>query len=495
MTQLLRTNFPFFSKYAQKIKKEIPLPGSEFFPGTGYNIGQYYSEDTMKDGMPVVVIVGRPNTGKSSLFNLLLGERKSIVDEMEGVTRDINMGKVTTSRLTFWVYDTAGYLEKGDRFNTLVQEKVMQALTDADMILFVVDGRSYHPVDEELGRLLRRQSRPVVVLCNKLDNAHMEELVHEFYGLGFDEVEPFSVIQKRGLTTIIERIEDEFEEWEVDEEQAGEIRIALVGKPNVGKSHLLNTLLGYNRSIVSEVAGTTRDSLDEVLKWQGHQVRLVDTAGIRRQGKIDEDIEYYSVVRSVQAMERSDVVIQLLDASEPITNQDKRISQMVQEKGRALIFAVNKWDLVDREDESDNYTLQNNFSKKILHELPEYNFVPINFISAKDGYKVDRLMDRAFKVYQDFHYRVSTADLNQWLIDQVKESHLDRPTSNLKVYYCTQVHTAPPRFVFFINKKEHVRKDFARHLENRLRLAFEFSGVPIHISFREKNADRPKKKK
>lgn len=449
----------------------------------------------MKDGLPVVVIVGRPNTGKSSLFNLMLGERKSIVDEMEGVTRDINIGKVTGARLPFWLYDTAGYLEKGDRFNKLVQEKVLQALTDADLVLFMVDGREYHPVDEQLGRVLRRQNLPVIVLCNKLDNARMEDLAHEFYSLGFDEVEPFSVIQKRGLTTIIEKIEDQFEDWDVENSESSEIRVALVGKPNVGKSQLLNTLLGYNRSIVSDVPGTTRDSLDDVLTWQGRTVRLIDTAGIRRQGKIDEDIEYYSVVRSVQAIERSDVVVQLLDASEPITHQDKRIAQMVIDKGRALIFAVNKWDLVDRQAESDNYALQNDFSHKIQFELPEYNYVPVQFISAKDSYKIDRLMDKVFKVYQDFHFRVPTADLNQWVADQVRESDLERPTSHLKVYYCTQVHTAPPRFVFFINKKEHLRKDYPRFLENRLRLAFEFSGVPIHISFREKNAERPGRRK
>ncbi len=445
----------------------------------------------MKDGLPVVAIIGRPNVGKSSLFNLLLKERKSIVDEMEGVTRDINMGIVQSPRLKFWLYDTAGYLEKGDRFNALVQEKVMQAITDADYILFVVDGHNYHPIDEELAQLLRRQKQPVVVLANKLDNAKMEELAYEFYSLGLDTVIPISVLQKTGVSVAIEMIEDHFADWEADPEEAAEIRIALVGKPNVGKSQLLNHLLGFNRSIVSDVAGTTRDSLDEVMDWNGQRIRLIDTAGIRRQSKIEEDIEYYSVVRSVQAIERSDVVIQLLDATDEVTHQDKRITQMVMDKGRALIFAVNKWDLVDRESEGDNYELQNKFSKALLEDIAEFNFVPVNFISAQDGYKVQRLMDRALEVYNEFHHRVPTSDLNEWLLEQVREADLDKPTSNLRVYYCTQVHTAPPRFVFFINKKDNLRKDFARFLENRIRQAFNFSGVPIHISFREKNATRP----
>ena len=441
----------------------------------------------MRKGLPVVAIIGRPNVGKSSLFNAMVKQRKSIVDEMEGVTREINMDKVNTGKTAFWLYDTAGYLEKGDRFNKLVQQKVRQAIDDADLVLLMVDGRDPHPMDEEIANFLRRQKRPVIVLANKLDNAQMELNAYDFYSLGFDEVIPMSVIQKSGLLTLSEKIEDMFEEFESDQKSADEIHVSLVGKPNVGKSLLLNTLLGFDRSIVSDVAGTTRDSLDDVFEWEGHQIRLIDTAGIRRHNKIGEDIEYYSVVRSVQAIERSDVVIQLTDATEPLSRQDKHIGQMVQDKGRAMIFAVNKWDLIERGDESENYQLQKDFEKQFYKDLPEYAYVPLVFISAKDQYKLPRLMQKAIKVYNDFHFRTPTSDLNAWLSREIRESNLERPSSNLRVYYCTQVHTAPPRFVFFINDKEHMRKDFPRFLENRLRLAFEFEGVPIHLSFREKD--------
>lgn len=445
--------------------------------------------------LPVVAIVGRPNVGKSSLFNLMINERKSIVDEMEGVTRDINIGEAITSRMKFILYDTAGYLEKGDRFNKLTQEKVKQAIGAADLILFMVDGRNFHPLDEELALFLKRQNRKVFVLANKLDNRKMAQSVYEFHVLGFETVIPFSVLQKRGLTSVIETIEDFFESHKTDEEEAiDEIKIALVGKPNVGKSMLLNTMLGFERSIVSEVPGTTRDSIDDVLLWKNKRIRLIDTAGLRRKSKIKEDIEYYSNVRTAQAIENADIVIQLLDASEPVSNQDKKVASLTLEKGRGLVFAFNKWDLEKPDTAEDNYDKMREFVKDLRKELPEFNYIPVEFISAKDKYKISKLMDTVFKVFDDFNYRVPTARLNDWLIAQVRESNLDRPRSQLRVYYVTQIFTSPPRFVFFINHKKYLRKDFPRFLENRLRLAFEFTGVPIRVNFREKEKRDGQKK-
>lgn len=441
----------------------------------------------MKHGLPVVAIVGRPNTGKSSLFNLMLGERKSIVDEMEGVTRDINIGIVRSHWGAFCLFDTAGYLEHGDEFNDLVQQKVKQAIEDTELILFVVDGRDENPVDSELALFLKRQNRRVIVIANKLDNRDMETFSNQFYSLGFPEIIPFSVMHKRGLVTLQDRIQDELEACQAQTALSeNEVCIAIVGKPNVGKSHLVNTILGYDRSIVSDVAGTTRDSIDDTFTYGEHTIRLIDTAGLRRPNRIEGDIEYYSNVRTVQALERSHVVILLLNASESLSAQDKRIAEMVIEKGRALIVAYNKWDLV-KPDGDLNHEMMEDHRQKILDALPEFSYVPVEFVSAKDNYRVKRLLDTAVKVFHDYVYRVPTAALNDWLVKDVKESYQRKQTSNLRVYYATQINSAPPRFMFFVNKKDFIRKDYPRFIENKLRLAFEFTGVPIKIAFREKN--------
>ena len=449
----------------------------------------------MKSGRSIVAIVGRPNVGKSSLFNLMLKDRKSIVDETEGTTRDINMGEVELPRGgKFYLYDTAGYLEKGDRFNALVQEKVKQAISYADMLLFMVDGRDYHPIDEQLAAFLKKQQKPVIVLANKLDNRFMEKEAMEFYNLGFEQILPFSVAHKRGYATLMDEIEDRLELLGDESFSEDEIRIAIVGKPNVGKSQLLNSLVGYDRSIVSEVPGTTRDALDDVIEWEGKHIRLVDTAGLRRNAKIDSHIEYYSAVRTVQAIERSQVVIQLIDSADEISAQDKRIAETVLEKGRGLVFAYNKWDLIEKADEKENYRKMLDYRKKLYNELPANGYVPIEFISAKDNYKLERLMMTAMKVYENYRYRVTTSDLNTWATAELKETNLDKPRSNLKVYYITQAAASPPYFLLFINKMDHVRKDYARFVENRLRQAFEFTGVPIKIGYREKERDKEKKK-
>ncbi len=444
----------------------------------------------MKNGLPVVAIVGRPNTGKSSLFNLLLGERKSIVDEMEGVTRDINIGKVVTSHATFYLYDTAGYLEKGDTFNTLVQKKVKQAIEDTELVLFVVDGRNYHPLDEDLALFLKKQNKKVKIIANKLDNRDMESRAVEFYQLGFEDIIPFSVMHKRGYNTLIDNIEDNLENIQLAEDSDNlEIRISIVGKPNVGKSQLLNTILGYDRSIVSEIPGTTRDSLDDIFNFEGNTIRLIDTAGLRRKSKIEGDIEYYSNVRTADAIERSHVVIQLLDAGEPLSQQDKRILDTVLEKGRGLVLAVNKWDLI-KQSSNENYLMMEEYKRLIYKEIPTYSFVPVEFVSAIKNYRVNKLLETALRVYKDYTYRVPTGKLNEWLTREVRESNERKPVSNLKVYYATQIFAKPPKFAFFINSKKFLRKDYPRFLENKIRVAFEFFGVPIKIIFKEKEKNR-----
>ena len=457
--------------------------------------------------MPIVAIVGRPNTGKSSLFNYLVGKRKSIVDAMEGVTRDIVSGTSSHAQYPhFMVWDSAGYLETEDTIDSLAQIKINYAISHADVVLFVVDAQNPHPLDDELALMIKKTNCPAIVVANKADNRTYGISSAEFYALGFDKVVPVSVIQKVGLTTLLEEIEASLYNLDSvfagnDEEAAltEETRIAIVGRPNAGKSMLLNTLLGYERMIVSPIAGTTRDATDEIIYHNGTKIRITDTAGIKRNAKIKDDIEYYATVRSAQAIEHAEVAILLIDAHaslDEIARHDKVLANMVQEKKRAMVFALNKWDLLDTAGNSgkQNQDLMKEMEDKIRKALPEFNYVPICFISGKDNYKTDKLLETAIKVRHDFHHRVVTGTFNHWLSKNFIEYDGDKSASRLKIYYSSQVYTAPPRFVFFINKKDNLRKDFPRFLENRMRTAFEFSGVPITLTFRERDEERPVKK-
>jgi len=444
----------------------------------------------MINNLPSVTIIGRPNVGKSSLFNLIIGKRKSIVDETEGVTRDIIMETININGLNFIICDTAGYLESEDHFNKIVRKKVEEAIQNTELIILTIDGRNIHPIDKELANFLKKLNKEVIVAANKLDNKEMEIMANEAYSLGFEKVFPISVLHKRGISSLLNEVENNLKNYnpktlETDEK----IKIAIVGKPNVGKSMLINTILGYERSLVSEIAGTTRDAIDDIIKFNSKTIRIIDTAGLRKKAKIEEDIEYYSNVRTIQAIERSNVVIQVLDATSPITHQDKTITETVILRGKAMLLAYNKWDLIKKNSGEENYFLMEDFRKKTYMELPEFQFLPIEFISAKDNYKISRLLNTALKVYEDARFRISTSVLNNWLQKNIKESNLTYPVSNLKVYYATQVNIAPPEFVFFINNKKHLRKDYKRFLENKLRLAFEFTGVPIVINFKEKEKE------
>jgi len=442
----------------------------------------------MRNNLPVVAIIGRPNVGKSSLFNLLIGQRKSIIHEMEGVTRDINMELVQTEYGAFYLYDTAGFLKEGDSFNALVQKKVREAIENTDIILFMVDGRELHPLDEEIAEFLHEHEKEVWLIVNKLDNKDMELNAYEFYSLGFDEIIPFSVVHKRGFNTLKEKIEL----WAQKHSKKvplpeHEIRVAIVGKPNVGKSQLVNTILGYERSIVSDVAGTTRDALDDIFTWKNKTIRLIDTAGIKRKSRVQDDIDYYTQVRTIQAIERSEIVILLADAVEGLSHGDKVIIDMVAEKRRGLVIAFNKWDLKMQPD-ADNYELMKAYRAYFSQEMPEFTYVPLHFISAKTGYKVPQLLDEVLSIYENFHKRIETSDLNEWL-QGIKEANPYKQASNLRVYYGTQIYEAPPGFLFFINSKQHLRKDYPRFLEKRLREAFDFTGIPLKLIFKEKKQE------
>ncbi len=457
--------------------------------------------------MNQICIVGRPNTGKSSLFNYLVKQRKSIVDPMEGVTRDIISGDSAHNQYApFNVWDTAGYLETSDTIDSIAQTKINYAINHSDLILFVVDAQSPNPIDEEMALIIKKANIPCIVVANKADNRALEMGSAEFYSLGFDTVVPVSVIQKTGLTTLLDSIEDKLYDiksvYQHDSEEAeetDETRIAIIGRPNAGKSMLLNTLLGYERMIVSPIAGTTRDAADEVIFYKNQKIRITDTAGIKRNAKIKDDIEYYATVRSAQAIEHSEVAILLIDAHASIdemARHDKVLAKMVQDKKRALVFALNKWDLIKTDENSgrDNQELMKAMELKIRKALPEFDYVPVCFISGLENYKTDKLLETAIKVRNDFHHRVVTGTFNNWLAKNFIEYEGERAASKLKIYYASQVYTAPPRFVFFINKKDNIRKDFPRFLENKMRTAFEFTGVPITLTFRERDEERPGKK-
>lgn len=449
--------------------------------------------------MKLAVIIGRPNTGKSSLFNFLVSERKAIVDPIEGVTRDIVSGVSTHKGYAkFNVWDTAGYLESADVLDKLAQEKILYALGRADVVLLTVDAQNYHPLDAELALMIKKNNIPTIVVANKADNRTLAASSGEFYSLGLDTIVPTSVIQKVGVYILLETIEDILGISSTDEdsvEKTDEARFAIVGRPNAGKSLLFNTLLGYERMIVSEIAGTTRDSTDEVFLYQGRKVRLTDTAGFKRNAKIKDDIEYYAAVRSAQAIEHAEVAVLLIDAEasqDEIAHKDKVIADMITEKKRGMVFALNKWDLLKPEgdDGKKNQELMKAMEKKIRDALPEFAHVPLCFISAKDNYKTDKLLETVLRVRDDFHHKVATGALNNWLAQNLIEYDTERSVARLKIYYGSQVYTAPPRFIFFINKKAHMKKDFPRFLEKRLRLAFEFTGVPIALTFRERGETR-----
>lgn len=461
----------------------------------------------MEKNYPIVTIVGRPNTGKSSLFNYLVRQRKSIVDPMEGVTRDIISGDSGHSQYAkFTVWDTAGYLETEDVIDSIAQTKINYAINHSDLVIFVVDAQSPNPVDDELALLIKKANRPCIVVANKADNRSLGIGSAEFYSLGFDTVIPVSVIQKVGLSTLLEKVEESLYDirgvYANDSDEfanTDETSIAIIGRPNAGKSMLLNTLLGYERMIVSSIAGTTRDATDEVIFYKGQKIRITDTAGIKRNAKIKDDIEYYATVRSAQAIEHSEVAILLIDAHASIdemARHDKVLAKMVQDKKRSLVFALNKWDLIKTAEQSgkENQELMKMMEQKIRRALPEFDYVPICFISGKENYKTDKLIETAIKVRHDFHHRVVTGTFNNWLAKNFIEYEGEKAAARLKIYYASQVYTAPPRFVFFINKKEHLRKDFPRFLENKMRTAFEFVGVPITLTFRERDEERPGKK-
>jgi GTP-binding protein len=441
---------------------------------------------------PIVAIVGRPNVGKSTLFNRLIGERRAIVQNEPGTTRDRVYGSAEWVGVEFTVIDTGGLMDEDevgaqpeDTETYIAQQTRSQAsaaIIEADVIVFMVDTMSGPTAgDMEIADMLRRADKPTILASNKADSVNRRDLVYEFYNLGLGEPIGISAYHGNGTGDLLDKIVENLPDAEEEEETEGP-KIAIVGRPNVGKSRLLNALLGQERSIVSDQPGTTRDSLDTQIEWEGQPITLIDTAGIRRRGRVEHGIERVSVMRSMRAIDRADVVLLLIDATEDFTAQDLHIAGYVEEQKKGLVVVVNKWDLIEK----DSHTMEV-YRAKAARQLDFMAYAPVVFISAKLGLRVGQVLDAALAVIEERDKRVSTAQLNKVLKDAVaKHQPPSRPGKWVKFFYATQADTSPPTFLFFCNDPKAIHFSYRRYLENELRDAFGFSGTPLRLSFRSR---------
>jgi GTP-binding protein len=431
----------------------------------------------------LAAIVGRPNVGKSTLFNRLTGARQAIVDDEAGVTRDRVYGEAEWGGRTIPLVDTGGYVPRSDDpFERAIREQAETALADADVILFVVDVTvGITDVDQEIAQVLRRAEAPVLVLANKADNQEREWAASEFYQLGLGEVYPVSGTTKRGVDAMMEALVEALPDAAA-EEVPDRTRISMIGKPNAGKSSLVNATLGFDRAIVTETPGTTRDAVHSVVRYEGEELLLVDTAGMRKKAR-REGVEFYASVRSERAIEEGDVCVLVLDATEELHKQDLSVLRQADEHKKGMVVAVNKWDLVPKDDGTmDQYT------KYLRQYLGTLDHVPLVYVSAVTGQRVYDLIDTALAVAEKRSQRVQTSTLNDVLQAALKKKHPPSTSSGafVKIKYATQVRTAPPVFVFFANHPEEVRTSYRRYLEGELREAFGYEGVPLTLVFKEK---------
>ena len=437
---------------------------------------------------PVVAVVGRPNVGKSTLFNVLAGERISIVKDTPGVTRDRIYADASWLDKEFTLIDTGGIEpDSNDVILSQMREQAQIAIDTADVILFLTDVRQgLLDTDAKVADMLRRAKKPVVLVVNKVDSFEkfMPD-VYEFYNLGIGDPVPVSAASKLGIGDMLDEVVKHFPKESQDEMEDDRPRVAIVGKPNVGKSSIINKLLGEDRLIVSTIAGTTRDAVDTKVVFHGKEYIFIDTAGMRRKSKIKEEIERFSIIRAVAAVERCDVAILLIDANEGITDQDTKIAGIAHERGRAAIIAVNKWDVIEKNDKT-----MNQYLKDIGNELAYMPYAPKVFISALTGQRIKRMLELIQTVYQNHALRISTGLLNDVLIEATA---MQQPPADkgrqLKLYYMTQVSIKPPTFVIFVNDRELFHFSYRRYIENQLREAFGFVGTPIHFIVREKGKD------
>lgn len=435
--------------------------------------------------MPTVAVVGRPNVGKSTLFNRIIGERKSIVEDTPGVTRDRIYATGEWLGKEFHIIDTGGIEIKDEPFQKQIAMQAEVAIDEADIIVMVVNGREGVTEDDtHVARILQRAKKPIVLMVNKIDNFEMRNDIYEFYSLGIGDPFPVSGSHGLGLGDVLDEVISHFDNLNIEEETDDSIHVSLIGRPNVGKSSLINAIIGEERVIVSDVAGTTRDAIDTKHTVDGVDYTFVDTAGIRKRGKVYESTEKYSVLRANVAIERSDVCILVLNGEEGIREQDKRIAGIAHEAGRAMVIVVNKWDAVEK----DERTMKE-FEEEIRKEFLFLDYAPITFVSAKTNRRVQTIYPLINLVDESHKRRVQSSTLNEVLVDSIlmNPTPRDKTGKKLNIFYGTQVSVAPPTFVMFVNDTELMHFSYKRYLENRLRQAFDFTGTPIHIITRQRN--------
>lgn len=434
---------------------------------------------------PVVAIVGRPNVGKSTLFNKLIGQRLSIVKDEPGVTRDRLYRQTEWSGKEFILIDTGGLEPKTNDFMlSQIKQQAQVAIDEADVILFLVDGRAgITALDEDVATILRKRDKKVVVAVNKIDNyIKDQDKILEFYSLGFEDVIGMSAEHKTNLGDLLDAIVDKFPNKK-NKEVAEGLSIAVLGRPNAGKSSLVNKLLNEERTIVSEIAGTTRDAIDSDLNYKGERYTLIDTAGIRRKAKVDDDVEYYSILRAIKSIQRANVCILMLDATELLTDQDKRVAGLIFDEKKPIIIAINKWDLIEK----DNKSVKS-FTDLVKADLAFLDYAPIITMSALTGKRTINVLDVAKEINGEYHKKISTGLLNQVLAEMISQNPVPtRKGRAVKINYATQIGVAPPRFVFFSNNPELVHFSYKRYMENKLREYFGYEGCPIEIIINKKN--------
>jgi len=453
---------------------------------------------------PVVALVGRPNVGKSTLFNRLTGERLAIVDEIPGTTRDRLLAEADWSGYFFYVMDTGGIdpskgrgqepLSLGSKdFIRQIREGAELAIDESDVILFLVDGQAgITPADEEIADILRRKQRkvddgfepPIILVVNKTESARVRQSAPEFYALGMGEPYAVSALHGTGTGDLLDEVIRHIEAMGEEAEEDDSAKIAIVGKPNVGKSSLLNKIVGQERAIVSDIPGTTRDAVDTQLIYNDLPVTLIDTAGIRRRGKVIPGVEKFSVIRSMNAIERSDVAILVIDATTSITAQDTHIAGYIKDAWKSAIVVVNKWDLVDK----DSYTI-NDYTAHIRQELNFMDYVPMIFISALTGKRVDQVLPLALRVQEERLVRLTTSQINK-IIHRAQDRH-PAPSKTgraLRIYYGTQVRSDPPTFILYVNNPEYAHFSYLRYLENQIRDDYPFMGTPIRLVLKKRRA-------
>jgi GTPase len=432
----------------------------------------------------IVAIVGRPNVGKSTLFNRLIEQKKAITDEVAGVTRDRHYGKSTWNGFDFSVIDTGGYVTNSDDiFEGEIRKQVRLAIDEADVILFLTDVQNgVTDLDDGVAQILRKSRKPVVVAVNKVDTHDRQYLTSEFYSLGLGEIYGISAINGLGTGEMMDAIVDKFNKDKPNEPEKNLPNIAVVGRPNAGKSSFINALLDEERNIVTDIAGTTRDAINTLYNKFGYEFNIIDTAGVRKKAKVEEDLEFYSVMRAIRSIEESDICFLLIDATRGMEAQDVNIFSLIEKNRKGVVILVNKWDLVEK----DTHSVKE-YTEALKEKIAPFTDIPVLFISALTKQRVFKAVETAMEVYNNRNQKIPTAKLNELMLEAIEAY----PPPSLKgkyvkIKYVTQLPTATPQFAFFCNLPQYVREPYRRYLENKLRAAFNFSGVPIQIYFRQK---------